>query len=130
MTAAWEYAVAQMRLLLVLALLMTLVATDSGAADNHVIALVGGRVLTSPDAPTVPDGVALIDGATITAVGPRGTVAVPPGATVIDCTGATVTAGFANSHVHFTAQTFQAAATAPAESLASALRAMLTSYGV
>src|SRR5262249_55913761 len=111
MTAAWEYAVAQMRLLLVLALLMTLLASDVGAADNRVIARVGGRVLTSPDGARAPEGVVLIEGATVTAVGPRGTVAVPPGATIIDCTGATVTAGFANSHVHFTAQTFQAAAT-------------------
>src|SRR3989441_247177 len=40
------------------------------------------------------------------------------------------TAGFWNSHVHFTGADFRAADTAPAESLAAALRAMLTSYGV
>ena len=52
------------------------------------------------------------------------------GARIIDCSGGTVTAGFWNSHVHFTGAAFRAADTAPAESLAAALRAMLTSYGV
>src|SRR5213080_65406 len=53
---------------------------------------------------------------------------VPAGASVIDCAGGTVTAGFWNSHVHFTGDVFRAANTAPSESLAAALRAMLTSY--
>ena len=96
----------------------------------RVTALTGGRVLPSPQAAAIPDGVVLIEGATITAVGPRGAVRVPPGAGIIDCSGGTVTAGFWNSHVHFTGAAFRAAETAPAESLAAALRAMLTSYGV
>lgn len=93
-------------------------------------ALVGGRVLPSPQAAVIPDGVVLIEDATITAVGARGAVRVPPGASLIDCSGGTVTAGFWNSHVHFTGAAFSAADTAPAESVAVALRAMLTSYGV
>jgi len=44
------------------------------------------------------------------------------GARIIDCSGGTVTAGFWNSHVHFTGAAFRAADTAPAESLAAALR--------
>jgi imidazolonepropionase-like amidohydrolase len=100
------------------------------APGTRVTALVGGGVLPSPQAAAIPDGVVLIEGATITAVGPRGAVRVPPGASVIDCSGGTVTAGFWNSHVHFTGTAFRAADTAPAESLAAALRAMLTSYGV
>jgi imidazolonepropionase-like amidohydrolase len=95
-----------------------------------VTALVGGRVLPSPQAAVIPDGVVLIEDATITAVGARGAVRVPPGARIIDCSGGTVTAGFWNSHVHFTGAAFRAADTAPAESVAAALRAMLTSYGV
>jgi hypothetical protein len=57
-------------------------------------------------------------------------VRVPAGATVIDCAGGTVTAGFWNSHVHFMQPVWSEAATAPAERLTAALRAMLTSYGV
>ncbi len=102
-------------------------APGSGA---RVTALTGGRVLPSPQAAAISDGVVLIEGATITAVGPRGAVRVPPGASIIDCSGGTVTAGFWNSHVHFTGAAFRAADTAPAESLAAALRAMLASYGV
>ncbi len=93
-------------------------------------ALVGGRVLPSPQAAAIPDGVVLVEEAIITAVGARGAVHVPAGARVIDCAGGTVTAGFWNSHVHFTGDVFRAANTAPSESLAAALRAMLTSYGV
>src|SRR2546425_7520747 len=93
-------------------------------------ALVGGRVMPSPEAAVIPDGAVLIEDAPITAVGARGAVRVPPGARIIDCSGGTVTAGFWNSHVHFTGADFRAADTAPAESLAAALRAMLTSYGV
>ncbi len=96
----------------------------------RVTALRGGRVLPSPQAAAIPDGVVLIEGATITAVGARETVRVPPGARVIDCSGGTVTAGFWNSHVHFTGAAFRAADTAPSEALAAALRAMLTSYGI
>ena len=100
------------------------------AAGGRVTALMGGRVLPSPQAAVIPEGVVVIEDATITAVGARGAVRVPPGARIIDCSGGTVTAGFWNSHVHFTGAAFRAADTAPAESLAAALRAMLTSYGV
>jgi len=100
------------------------------APGARVTALVGGRVLPSPQAAAIPDGVVLVEDTIITAVGPRGTVHVPAGARVIDCSGGTVTAGFWNSHVHFTGAVFRAANTAPSESLAAALRAMLTSYGV
>jgi imidazolonepropionase-like amidohydrolase len=97
---------------------------------TRVTALVGGGVLPSPQTAAIPDGVVVIEGTTITAVGRRGAIPVPLGATVIDCSGGTVTAGFWNSHVHFTGAAFRAADTVPAESLAAALRAMLTSYGV
>jgi imidazolonepropionase-like amidohydrolase len=77
----------------------------------------------------IPDGVVLIEDATIAAVGPRANVQVPPGATVIDCAGATVTAGFWNSHVHFTHPVWSSASTSAAQ-LEDALRRMLTSFGV
>jgi imidazolonepropionase-like amidohydrolase len=93
-------------------------------------ALVGGRVQPSPEAPVIPDGVVLVEGATIAAVGARGDVRVPAGATVIDCAGGTVTAGFWNSHVHFTQPVWSEPATGPAERLTDTMRAMLTSYGV
>jgi len=95
-----------------------------------VIALVGGRVQPSPDATVVPDGVVLIADGRITAVGRRADVTVPSGATIVDCAGATVMAGFWNSHVHFTPSAFRQAATAPAQGLVDELRTMLTSRGI
>ena len=99
-------------------------------SQETVIALVGGRVQTAPEAMPIPDGVVVLRNDVITAVGRRADVRVPPEATVIDCAGGTVTAGFWNSHVHFTQPTWSGAATAPAERLTTALRGMLTSYGV
>ena len=100
------------------------------ARGTGVTALVGGRVQPSPEAPTIGDGVVLISQGVITAVGPRAEVPVPPDAAVIDCTGTTITSGFWNSHVHFMPTAFQQADRAPAQRLAEALRAMLTSWGV
>src|SRR5262245_9895294 len=105
---------------------------DAGRAvpRSNVVALVGGRVQPSPEAPTINDGVVLIDNGIITAVGSRASVPVPSGATLTDCVGATVTSAFWNSHVHFTGAVFQRADSAPAAQLADGLRAMLTSWGV
>ncbi len=83
-----------------------------------------------PGSAVIPDGVVVIADGRIAAVGRRADVAVPPGATVIDCTGGTVTAGFWNSHVHLMSAALQDAESAPAAQLAEGLRAMLTSYGV
>ena len=118
---------------LVLVLVAVLVACSmapSPPSTPRLTALVGGRVLPSPQAAAIPDGVVLIEGATITVVGSRATVRAPEGATVVDCTGATLTSGFWNTHVHFTGSQFRGAETAGAEALVGALRAMLTSYGV
>ncbi|HEU5196970.1 MAG TPA: amidohydrolase family protein, partial [Methylomirabilota bacterium] len=102
-------------------------ATNTPAAG--ALALVGGRVQPAPDAPAIADGVVVIEGGTIRAVGRRGEVALPAGATTLDCTGATVSAGFWNNHVHFTQPVWNDAAHAPADKLATALRDMLTSRG-
>ncbi len=102
----------------------------SPAPAKNVTALVGGRVQAAPEAAPIPDGAVLITDGLITAVGRRSEVAVPRGATVIDCAGGTVISGFWNSHVHFIGPPFNGAGTAPAARLADGLRAMLTAYGV
>ena len=99
-------------------------------ASPATTVLVGGRVQVAPDAPAISDGVVVLRDGDITAVGSRDSVRVPPNAEVLDCTGATITAGFWNSHVHFTQPVWSGAATAPAARLTDGLRAMLTSYGV
>jgi imidazolonepropionase-like amidohydrolase len=94
-----------------------------------VVALVGGRVQPSPEAMAIPDGIVLVEDGVIAAVGHRRDVRVPPDAAVLDCSGGTVSAGFWNSHVHFTGPAWHGADSAAAESLAGELRAMATSYG-
>src|SRR5262249_7346705 len=100
------------------------------APSTTVKALVGGRIQTAPEAPAISDGMVLVEDNRIIAVGRRSEVPLPAGASVIDCAGATVTAGFWNSHVHFTGPAFEGADSAPTDRLASGLREMLTSRGV
>jgi imidazolonepropionase-like amidohydrolase len=102
----------------------------AAVSRGKVTALVDGRVLPSPEAAPIDEGVVVIEDATITAVGPRAAVVVPADADVIHCTGDTVVAGFWNTHVHFTGDRFRSADTASAAALGTALRAMLTSYGI
>jgi imidazolonepropionase-like amidohydrolase len=107
----------------------TMPAHDAPRAAGTLV-LTRGRVQPDPGRAAIEDGVVVIDGGTITAVGARSTVGAPARARVLDCAGATVLAGFWNSHVHFTGTAFRDAASAPAAQLASALRTMLVSHGV
>ena len=122
-----------MRWCRVLAVVGLLAACTGGrvteAPPSSAVALVGGRVQAAPDAPAIDDGVVVIQGGVIRAVGRRGEVALPAAAVTLDCAGATVSAGFWNSHVHFTQPVWNDAASAPADRLAAGLRAMLTSRG-
>ena len=65
----------------------------------------------------------------IEAVGPTGSVRIPPGVTTIDCAGLTITAGFWNGHVHFTERKWAQVAGIPAPELAGQIEEMLTRYG-
>jgi imidazolonepropionase-like amidohydrolase len=111
-------------------------AGGSGPADQRspaagkTLAIVGARIYTAPTDPPITDGVVVMTGATISAVGRRDQVRVPGHATVLDGTGLTVTAGFWNAHVHFTDARFEAAAFRPEPELTASLRAMLTRWGV
>lgn len=97
--------------------------------DEPPLALLGGRIYTSPEALPIEDGILVLDRGKIAAVGPRGSVAVAAGSREIDCKGLVITAGFQNSHVHFTEDKWMGAAGLPAAVLAEQLAAMLTRYG-
>ena len=115
------------RVLVALAPLLALSAV--APAQTRALALVGGTIYADPAAPPLRNGVVLIRDGTIAAVGTRGAVQVPNGAETIDCSGLTITAGFWNSHVHFTERKWANAARVGAPELASQLQGMLTSYG-
>jgi imidazolonepropionase-like amidohydrolase len=101
-------------------------APSSGAVT---LAIVGARIYPAPDAAPIDDGVVLVDGSAIRAIRPRASVKVPPHAQIVDCAGLFVTAGFQNSHVHFTEPKWIDAANQPASKLSSQLEAMLNRYG-
>lgn len=68
------------------------------------IALVGGRVVTMREAESrrevIEDGVVVVRGSRIEAVGARGSVAVPSDAVSIDVAGKTVIPGLVDAHAH------------------------------
>ncbi len=92
---------------------------------RNVTALVGGTIYVDPLAEPIRNGVILIEGETIAAVGAD----VPANANVIDCASLTITAGFWNSHVHFFERKWANAAATPAPELSLQLEQMLTRYG-
>ncbi len=69
-----------------------------------VTAFVGGRVITMRDAEkaqeVIEDGVVIVDGDRIRAVGSRDAVAIPAGARVIDVKGKTLMPGIVDAHAH------------------------------
>ncbi len=64
------------------------------------VAFTGGRVVTMKGDEVIEDGVVVVQGNRITAVGKRGAVAVPAGAKTIDASGKTVLPGFIDAHFH------------------------------
>src|SRR5215469_10195109 len=66
------------------------------------LAIQHARIYVSPTDPPIEDGTVLVRDGLIAAAGPQ--LAVPPGARTIPCDHCTITAGFWNTHVHFTEQ--------------------------
>ncbi len=99
------------------------------AAETGDVALVGAKVYTSPAARPIDNALILIHNGRIEFIGERGKRRMPPDARVIDCAGKVVTAGFWNSHVHFTEDAWEDAVQAPAERLKAHMREMLSRWG-
>ncbi|MFM7231698.1 MAG: amidohydrolase family protein [bacterium] len=72
------------------------------AADRPTgsIAFVGARVATMRGDEVIEDGTVVVTGNRIAAVGPRASVTIPAGATVIEAKGRTLTPGFVDCHWH------------------------------
>ena len=67
---------------------------------RRAVAIVHATVHTMADSTPIRDGTVVIDGGRIVRVGPRGAVAIPAGARVIDATGKHVIPGLWDMHVH------------------------------
>src|SRR5689334_3215618 len=87
---------------IVRSLFLTLLAVASvGAAETRpTLALVGGQIVDGYEGPPIPDGVVLIAGDRIVAVGPRSEVTVPAGTKIVDTAGMSVLPGLMDMHVH------------------------------
>jgi imidazolonepropionase-like amidohydrolase len=110
-------------LILALAFLVTF---QSHASD---LALVGAKIYLSPTEPPIESGTILVRDGHIQSVGPIAQIKVPRGATVIDCKGLVVTAGFWNSHVHILLPGLLHAENVSSEQITSQLQQMLTQWG-
>jgi len=64
------------------------------------IALTGARIITMRGDEIINDGAIVLDRNRITAVGPRGSVSIPPDAKVVDFAGKTILPGFVDVHWH------------------------------
>ncbi len=107
---------------------LLLAVTVSAQAQDLVI--IGARVIGDPAAVVIEDAVVVVRDGRIAAVGDRGSVDLPASVRVIDGRDMTLTAGFWNSHVHFTRGVLAGARSAPANRLEAALRGMLVRWGV
>jgi imidazolonepropionase-like amidohydrolase len=112
-----------------LALLLVLVAPAAEGQARKRLALVGARVYPGPGEAPIARGVVLVEGTRIVAVGAQGELAVPAQTEVLDLSGAVLTAGFWNCHVHFAERKWADARAIPAAELEAQLQAMLTRYG-
>ena len=101
---------------------------SSNTASDYS-ALVGVTIYVSPAEEPIRDGVVLIQGEKIVAVGARAQMQFPETAHVLDCFGLTITAGLCNSHVHFFERKWADVAKIPAPELTRQLQDMLTRYG-
>ena len=64
------------------------------------LVLTGARIITMRGDEVIEDGVIVVDGNRITAIGPRASVQVPADATVMDMAGKTIMPGLVDAHWH------------------------------
>lgn len=74
--------------------------SQNAYVPEQTVAFVGGKVLTMNGEEIIDNGVVVVEGNKIVAVGERGTVRVPRNARVIDTTGKTIMPGLVDTHAH------------------------------
>lgn len=111
----------------VLFLIWPLFACETSRAQD--LALVGAKIYPSPAGPAIEGGTILVHEGHIAAVGPSATIKIPKGATVLNCRGQVVTAGFWNSHVHILLPGLLHAEKLSSEQITKQLNEMLTRWG-
>ncbi len=77
-----------------------LLGASTVAAQGPVLVLQGGTLIDGTGRPPMTDAVVVVEGNRIRAVGRRGQVTVPAGATVIQANGRTILPGLVDMHLH------------------------------
>ncbi|RKG91836.1 amidohydrolase family protein [Corallococcus terminator] len=104
-------------------------ASSQRPADADRWLLTAARLYVAPDEPPMDNAWVLVSGGRIEAIG-SGAVAPPAGIRrAATCGGGVITAGFQNSHVHFTDPVFAEAASRPPDALQQPLSRMTTRFG-
>ena len=98
-------------------------------APEGATLLTATRLYVAPDAPPIDDAAILVVEGKIAAAGPAKDIATGGAKRLAACDGGTVTAGFQNSHVHFTEDKFADAAAKQAPELGAAMTEMLNRFG-
>jgi imidazolonepropionase-like amidohydrolase len=87
--------------------ILSVLITTTANADNEkpssskMTAFVGGQIIDGTGAPAFYDGVVLVEGNIIKAIGKVGDFALPENVTIIDTNGKTVMPGLIDVHVHY-----------------------------
>jgi imidazolonepropionase-like amidohydrolase len=68
---------------------------------SQPVVVQGGQVFDGTGGDPMPNGIIVIEGARIKAIGPSHDVAIPPGARLIDARGKSVIPGLIDAHVHY-----------------------------
>ena len=76
------------------------VLAAGGAVAQETIAVVGATIVDGNGGDPIENGVILIEGERIAAVGPSSSVRAPAGARIVDASGKFVTPGFIDTNVH------------------------------
>lgn len=74
---------------------------EQPAPSSGLVAIVGATIIDGTGAAPIVDGVIVLDGERITAVGPSSAVAIPEGAAVVSAQGRWIIPGMIDLHTHF-----------------------------
>lgn len=101
----------------------------AGGPQSELLVLKGATIYAQPGQAPLENGVVVVDGRKISALGNFEEVEIPDTARVVDLEGRSVLPGFWNSHVHFIGPEWSAAESAPAEMLNLLLAERFLQYG-
>lgn len=87
-------------LYLSLGLFSSLTSTASAQKGSQTVALIGARLIDGTGGPPLENTALVIQGETLSAIGPEDSVKFPDGTAVIDCHGQTIIPGLISDHSH------------------------------